>query len=74
MIVFFIVFFVVFNIICTKTEILNTLELGIWKQGVKKDDFWKFGGRKSVTQFTSWIVIPTIYIDIAIQSLLLYII
>ena len=38
----------------------------IWKQGVKIEDLWNFGGHKSVTQFTR-IIITTLYIDTARQ-------
>ena len=44
----------------------------IWKQ-VKIEDFWNLGGRKLVTQFTR-MIIATLYIDIAKQNVLLYVI
>ena len=45
----------------------------IWKQGVKIENFLNLGGRKLVTQFTR-MIIATLYIDLAKQNLLLYVI
>ena len=45
----------------------------VLKKGVKIEDFWNLGGRKLVTQFTR-MFIATLYIDIAKQSMLFYII
>ena len=45
----------------------------IWKQGVKIEDFLNLGGRKLVTQLTR-MIIATLYIDLAKQNMLLYVI
>ena len=45
----------------------------IWKQGVKIEDLWNLGWRKLVTQFTR-MIIATLYIDLAKQNVLLYVI
>ena len=45
----------------------------IWKHGVKIEDFINLGGRKLVTQFTR-MIIATLYIDLAKQNVLLYVI